>query len=435
MSRVIREHARDVSGIIALVLAGLLTAGLILSRQSAALPRWVPLFGPDTVEIRAELATAQGVVANQGHTVNLAGVQIGTVTGVDLGDGVAIVTLGIDRSQLDQIHPDAAALLRPRTGLQDMTIEIDPGVEPGAIEPGSTIESDRSAPNVHVDQVLAGLDADTRSYLKLLLAGGRGGLGGNARDLSAGLRRLEPTVRDVAKVATALEGRRDAVGRAITALANLADEVAAHDAELARFITASERSLGGIAAQQAPLRSALRGLPPTLRRTRAALAGLGTLSGELEPALAELEPVAKRTGPALDSLATLFGETTPVLRTEIRPLTRRVRGPVRSLTRPAPALERSSKGLAGTTKQLAALLDALAHNPEGREEGYLFWLSWLAHNTGSLFTTRDANGSLRRGLIMVSCQTAGLAEGVAASRPFFRTALDLTRLPTSAEVC
>ena len=33
------------------------------------------------------------------------------------------------------IHPDASALLRPRTGLQDMTIELDAGAPVEAIAP------------------------------------------------------------------------------------------------------------------------------------------------------------------------------------------------------------------------------------------------------------------------------------------------------------
>lgn len=435
MKRMIRRHSRDVTGIIVLFAIGLVTVGVILSRQSAALPSWVPFIGPDVVELHAELSTAQGVLPGQGHTVNLAGVRVGTITGLDLEDGVALVTMQVDREYAGLIHPDASLLLRPRTGLQDMVLEVDPGSGTEAIAEGATIPESSTAPNINVDEVLATLDADTRSYLKLLLAGGGQGLDGQAGELSAGLRRIEPTARDVARIGRALEGRRGAISRVVTAFRDLARELAAHDAELARFVSASATSLGAFAEQEASLRGAVRELPATLREARGALSETLGLSGELEPALRKLSPVASRTGPALEALAGFFGATTPVLADQIRPLTREIRPPVRELTDAAPALGRSASGLEGSGADLADLLDALAYNPAGTEEGYLFWLAWLSHNTGSLFTTRDANGPLRRGLVMLSCQTAGLAEGVAASRPFFRTAIDVTRLPVTEEVC
>ena len=78
----------------------------------------------------------------------------------------------VDPEFAQLIHPDASALLRPRTGLQDMTIELDAGTEPGEIPEGFTIPLANSAPNINPDQILASLDGDTRAYLRLLLAGG-----------------------------------------------------------------------------------------------------------------------------------------------------------------------------------------------------------------------------------------------------------------------
>ena len=52
----------------------------------------------------------------------------------------------------------------------------------------------------------------------------------------------------------------------------------------------------------------------------------------------------------------------------------------------------------------------LAFNPSGsQQEGYLFWLSWLNHNFNSIFLTQDAEGPLRRGLIVITCNTARAA--------------------------
>ena len=53
----------------------------------------------------------------------------------------------------------------------------------------------------------------------------------------------------------------------------------------------------------------------------------------------------------------------------------------------------------------------LAFNPPGsQQEGYLFWLSWLNHDFNSIFLTQDAEGPLRRGLLVITCNTATPAE-------------------------
>ena len=113
------------------------------------------------------------------------------------------------------IHPDASALLRPRTGLQDMTIELDAGTDSGEIPEGFTIPLANSAPNVNPDQILASLDGDTRAYLRLLLAGGAQAFGTRqkSQDFAQVLRRLDPTVRDIAKINGAIAKRRNNLRR------------------------------------------------------------------------------------------------------------------------------------------------------------------------------------------------------------------------------
>ena len=67
----------------------------------------------------------------------------------------------------------------------------------------------QTLPNVQPDEILRTLDGDTRYYLKLLLSGGAAGLGGHGEELSAGLRRLDPTARDIAKINGLLSERRE----------------------------------------------------------------------------------------------------------------------------------------------------------------------------------------------------------------------------------
>jgi phospholipid/cholesterol/gamma-HCH transport system substrate-binding protein len=120
--KALRTYTRDFIAILVLAAIGLLALFVILSQQSTALPSWFPFLGEDRFELKTEFQTAQAVTPGQGQTVNLSGVEIGDVTKVELENGVAVVTMQVDPEFAQLIHPDASALLRPRTGLQDMTI-------------------------------------------------------------------------------------------------------------------------------------------------------------------------------------------------------------------------------------------------------------------------------------------------------------------------
>ena len=51
------------------------------------------------------------------------------------------------------------------------------------------------------------------------------------------------------------------------------------------------------------------------------------------------------------------------------------------------------------------LLNELAYNPPGKEEGYLFWAAWANHAGATVFSTQDAHGPIRHGLVLASCST------------------------------
>ncbi len=231
VKKALRTYTRDFIAILVLGVIGLATLFVILSQQSTALPSWFPFLGEDRFELKTEFQTAQAVTPGQGQTVNLSGVEIGDVTRVDLEDGVAVVTMQVDPEFAQLIHPDASALLRPRTGLQDMTIELDAGTEEGEIPEGYTIPLANSAPNVNPDQILASLDGDTRAYLRLLLAGGAEAFGTKrkSQDFAQVLRRLDPTIRDIAAINGEIAKRRANLRRVITNFKLIAEEVAKSD--------------------------------------------------------------------------------------------------------------------------------------------------------------------------------------------------------------
>ena len=112
----------------------------------------------------------------------------------------------IDPQYASRIHPDATVLLRPKTGLNDMVAELDPGTTKSgpSLHSGATLGSAQTLPTVSLDEVLAQLDSDTRDELELLVSGAGQALGNGGGGTSG--RRLPPP-----RPAVAQTSRRPAI--------------------------------------------------------------------------------------------------------------------------------------------------------------------------------------------------------------------------------
>ena len=81
-----------------------------------------------------------------------------------------------------------------------------------------------------------------------------------------------------------------------------------------------------------------------------------------------------------------------------------------------------------------------AYNPNGREapdadareEGYLFWLAWVAQNSTSIFSTGDAQGNFRRFTASASCSTI---RGLVQDEPALELLLGVTSLLNDPGLC
>lgn len=432
MKKAIKDHLRDFIAILVLVILGVVTTGVIIVSQHASIPSWVPFIGTERFDIHAEITSAQAVTPGQGQTVIIAGIKVGEIKAVDLENGNANLTLAIEPKYAPLIRDNASILLRPRTGLQDMTVALDPGTrnEP-AIKENATIPLASSLRPIQPDEILATLDGDTRGFLQILLANAAQGLHGNRSKLSATLRRLDPLARDLAKLNTLLAKRRENIARSIHNFGLLSGELANHDRQLAEFVTSSNAVFRSFANQQANLQETVAELPSTLRSTRSALESGDRLARVSKPALTRLIPQAQATGPALRALRPLFHDTTLPIRDQIRPFTRKVKPVIRHLSQGSVPLAKSTVALRGAFVHLNQLFNGLAYNPAGQQEGYLFWASWLSHNVNSVFGAQDAGGVLTRGLVILNCQTAQLAENVTATRPQLNTIRQVTNTPTT----
>ena len=447
MRRQIRKQLRVFVALLFLLVGSLGIAGYILSNQRFYLPAWVPAIGTDFYEVKAELPTSQAVVPGQGQTVNIAGVKVGEVGKVTLEDGRAVVIMQI-REKYEPIHRDATVLLRPKTGLKDMYLALDPGTESaGDLPEGGRVPVANTLPDVNADEILAQLDADTRDYLRVLINAGGTAFDDELsdpddrfeqtaeQDLREVFKRFEPTARDGEKFTRLLAERRRNIRRVIHNFQELSTALARRDEQLASLVDSANANFEAFASEEDSLRAALREFPGALSQTETTLTKAGALADELGPALERLRPFARELAPALRRTRPFFDETTPIIRDQIRPFARDVQPTVRDLRRATEDLAVVTPALDRSFQVLNRFFNTLAYNPPGETEPFLFWSAWGAHAGATLWSLQDAHGPVRRGIVLVGCPTYNSLEQIVLGNPQLGVPTQLLNLPNEGQNC
>jgi phospholipid/cholesterol/gamma-HCH transport system substrate-binding protein len=453
MKRAIREHWKDFAAILGLLFITIAVAGYILSNERLRFP----FISPTPFTINAAFSTAQAVTPGQGQSVRISGVQVGLIGQVTLKNGEGVVQMDIDPKYERLIHTNWTALIRPRTGLDDMFIELSPG-PPGApvAKPGYTIPVSNTMPVINLDEILSSLDADSREYLSLLVNGAGQGLQNHGGDqLAQVLQRFEPTHRDLARVNSAVAVRGTNLRRLVNSLKRLNQALAAKQGQIVQLIDSSEQVFRAFASEDRNVSRAIADLPGTLSQTTTTLAKVQAFAQQLSPAARNLLPAVRAipaanqalTALAVPNPATQYIGGTAIVKNQIRPFVIASRPVVRNL-RPAasnladPTVVQTANGpvhLGPATPNLTNVFTVLSHfgnlvgyNPGNTEHGYLWWLAWLNHNARTLFSVQDANGDFRPLFLQASC--ASMAQ-IANSSPLQEVLMNLTPLLTSAGVC
>jgi phospholipid/cholesterol/gamma-HCH transport system substrate-binding protein len=405
MTLAIRKHWKDFLAVIGVCLLGIAVAVYVLSQQDFRFP----LVEDEPKKVFVELENAQAVQPGQGQTVRVAGVEVGRIADVKLEDGVAVVQLGIEKEYENLIREDATALLRPKTALKDMLIEVSPGT--GRVLPeGGRISVANTLPDVDPDEIYKALDADTRPYLKLLVSGAGKGLAGRGDDLREVFRRFEPLHKDLARVMRATASRREALKQVIHRYGLLMEHVGRRPAELRRLVTASRTVFDALAGEDQNISAAVAQLPDSLRASERTLNEVREFAPVLRSSLESLRSPIGKLDETNAAVTPFLRQTTPVLRDEIRPFVRAARPFTDDLRLAARDVAQATPDLTTSFEELNRFFNIGAYNPGGaeglegksvadqraRQEGLLYWLAWAAQNGTSLFSSADGQGPWRR---------------------------------------
>lgn len=404
--RGVRKQLPNFIWLCAMITCGLAVGAYLLSHQRIPWPNWVPGLGKDYFYVNAEFQNSAGVLPGQGNAVTIAGVKVGEIAGASLKDGKAVLKLRLD-AKYGHVHPDATLLLRPKTALKDMVAELDPGKSGRELKDGDTLGVGNTQPDVNLDEILAGLDGDTRAALVSLVQGGGEALGeGNGRNLAATFKRFEPLSRHAEQASRYVAQRRVKLRRLMGNLSLIAQELGDRDDDLRQFVNSSASVFRHFSAQNDNLGKTLELLPGTLQKADTNLAKLDKLGSTLKTGLTELAPSAKSLGTTLKQSRPFLKETTPVIESSIRPFARDAQPTAKALVPAAGKFSKAIPQVDTLTEMLNNLFNELAHDPPGdgvHGKSYLYYLPWAAHNTNSVMASQDGIGPVRHTLVLYSC--------------------------------
>ena len=354
----------------------------------------------DRYELRVEFESTQGLTGGLGQPVNVAGVRVGDIVSTELEDGRSVAKLSIERDRLPRVYRDARAALRPNTPLEDMQIELHPGRRAaGTIADGGLVGVSRSDVPVDSEEFNALLDADTRAYLDGLITAFGRGTRGRGEDLRAVLEALGPTTAQLRELNGGLAARRRQIRRVVRNLSLVVRAAGSRERDLRGVVSGANATLGALAREDGALRESLQLLPGTLTATRTSLGRAERLAGGLPATLDALTESAEQLPGALRATQAMLDSANPTL-AQLRPFLRESQPVSRDIASATQRLERVAPDLRTSFELLDRVANAVAYNPPGSEEGYLYWTAWFFHNVNSVFSSEDAHGVMTRGLFV-----------------------------------
>lgn len=444
LARNARELRRELRTIVLMGLLAVVGLGLgayLVAHQRIQWPSWMPVVGKHYFVLNAQVSAVSGVLPGQGQAVTVSGVTVGQISGVSLKNGVPVVSMNIEPRYTSRIYANATVLLRPKTGLQDMVAELDPGSPSGGprLHSGATLRTANTLPTINFDEILAQLDSDTRAELMELISNGGQALSGQGgKEFANVLRDFDPLSRDVEKASHLVSLRNARLRTLMGNLAKIATELGDNENQLYTFVSGNEGVWHAFAQQDKSLQQTIKLLPPALQSTSTALTKATTLGNTMEATFSKLLPSARALAPALSELQPFFKQTTPVLRNQLRPFSIKAQPTAKLLAPATEKLAKSTPGLTTLARELDNIVNELAYKP-GNGQSYLFYLPWDNHDTNSVLSGQDGTGPLRQAMLLFSCGTLNLVNNTyvknPAQNPTLLTLIELLDLPDFNSVC
>jgi phospholipid/cholesterol/gamma-HCH transport system substrate-binding protein len=251
--------------------AAQLTALLILVVVGGAFLQHA-LNGPAPYTLTVPVQDAAGLYA--GSDVMIAGSKVGTVDSIVLGDGVALVTAGIEPAE-SPVHQDATITVRPKSLLGERYLALNPGRASTVLSSGAILPRTQVSISTDLQDVINSFDAPTRDKLQTVVVELGGGVADRGPQVNQSISSGREDLSDLSAIAQTVANRHRELQGVIQDLDVVTQELARSDRsqQLGQLIVNTQRLMKNLADEDGQLLEALTQANGALTRTASSLDG------------------------------------------------------------------------------------------------------------------------------------------------------------------
>jgi phospholipid/cholesterol/gamma-HCH transport system substrate-binding protein len=275
----------------------------------------VLLTGGDSYRVKGRFLGAGQLV--KGNLVQSAGRKVGVVKSVELtDDGQAEVLMDLDDT-VAPLRRGTTATIRQSSQSSAAGRYVDLALAPAGapeIPDGGVIDAQHTTTAVDIDQLFALFDARTRRGLRNVIRGSASQYAGRGEQANAGWHYLNPSLVASTRLFAELHHDDELLQRFVVASSRLVTDVAERRDDLASLVDRLATTLGAIGRERTSLASAIRQLPPFMRRANSTFVNLRATLDDVDPLVEESKPVAKRLRPVLRQLRGFAVDARPTVR-------------------------------------------------------------------------------------------------------------------------
>jgi phospholipid/cholesterol/gamma-HCH transport system substrate-binding protein len=283
-------------------------SGFVLACFGLLLFIWVAFGGPTPLSAagyKLKMPMTQiGQLAEQSQ-IKISGVEVGRVSGVELGtgdqDAEAIVTLEID-PEYAPVPRDTRAILRAKSLLGEAYIELTPGDKrDGMLPDGGELPAAQVAKSVQLDEIFRTFDARTREAFKQGAIDNSIAMSGRGSTVNQTLGVLPGTLTELDDVLNILNQQEEDVSKLVRNTGVVFSALSERQGQLSSLIRNTNTVFTTTASRTQELQDFFRIFPTFLRESRLTQERLGDFSEASTPAVRKFTPVARQVEPLFDA--------------------------------------------------------------------------------------------------------------------------------------
>ena len=283
-------------------------SGFVLACFGLLLFIWVAFGGPTPLAAsgyKLSLPMTQiGQLAEQSQ-VKISGVEVGRVSGVELGEGgqeaEAVVTLELD-PEYAPVPEDTRAILRAKSLLGEAFIELTPGdPRDGMLPDGGELPAAQVAKSVQLDELFRTFDAKTREAFRQGAIDNSIAVSGRGATINQTLGVLPGTLTELDDVLNILNQQEEDVTKLVRNTGVVFNALSERQGQLSSLISNTNTVFRTTASRTTELQDFFRIFPTFLRESRLTQERLGDFSAVGTPVMRKMVPVARQVKPLFDA--------------------------------------------------------------------------------------------------------------------------------------